>query len=206
MPAAAVPAPADLGNPPIEIEIDVAQREIRRRGPTVDTLRQVALDVQLDLIGKQPPMTAAVRAAAERVFSGLYRDADFQDVLTDGVSALHSTSPREIKRYVNLFRFYTFVAHGLRVDGVVEITTEQTAKLAAFAIRWPQVVSLLGDTGSGHPLARLENAARADDEEWLSVLRDVLPGIGEKLPAWAPELRSFLSTGPQIARVAAHLI
>jgi hypothetical protein len=193
------PAPAD---------IDALEQEIRNHYPGTETLREITLAAQRSVLQEPPPIVPAARAAAERVYRDLYRDADFHGVLAVGLTALKSTNPREIKRYVNLFRFYTFIAQGYQIDGLVDITAAQTAKLAAFAIRWPYVLSRFADTNAQHPLTALEHAARTDDVAWLAELRTVLPNLDKDTaePVWATDLRAFLASGTEIGDAAARLI
>lgn len=80
--------------------------------------------------------------------------------------ALRSANPRESKRYVNLFRFYSFITLRQRMEG----TAPGDARLAALAIRWPD---LLGPLGQGAILGKLEEAAAGHSgEEWVTLLTE----------------------------------
>jgi hypothetical protein len=181
---------------------------IRRRNPTLDDLRSVTLEAQREVLDQPSPLTPAALRAADRVFGDLYRDTDSQDVLTDGVTQLASNNPREIKRYVNLFRFYTFISQRHRLEGLPALSPEQAAQLAALTIRWPHVLSLLQHTGAEHPVVALERAARAeDDEAWREALANAAPAPnGISALSWAASLRTFLANGPELGPEAARLI
>ena len=57
-------------------------------------------------------------------------------------------NPREIKRFVNVFRFYVFIRQERNPDGLrTPETLIQVAKLAVLTIRWPQMRGLLGRHG-----------------------------------------------------------
>lgn len=194
--------------PPDEADIAALVAAIRRRNPTLDDLRSVTLEAQREVLDQPSPLTPAALRAADRVFGDLYRDTDSQDVLTDGVTQLASNNPREIKRYVNLFRFYTFISQRHRLEGLPALSPEQAAQLAALTIRWPHVLSLLQHTGAEHPVVALERAARAeDDEAWREALANAAPAPnGISALSWAASLRTFLANGPELGPEAARLI
>lgn len=189
-------------------EIDALTAAIRRRNPTLDNLRSVTLEAQREVLDQPAPLTPAALRAADRVFGNLYRDTDSEDVLTAGVAQLATSNPREIKRYVNLFRFYMFISQRHRLEGLSALAPDQAAKLAALTIRWPHVLSLLHHPGGVHPVALLERAARAEnDEAWGKAMAEAAPSQA-KNPAcsWSDPLRSFLSAGPELGSEAARLV
>jgi hypothetical protein len=193
-----------------EVE-DRLVEEIRRRGPSTGTLAAAAGAAQREVLGRDGPLGAETLAAAERVFAELYSDRGARPAILAALPALGSRNPRELKRYVNLFRFYTFVAERERLRGLPAPGGEQIAKLAAFAIRWPQLTSRFGAArrDEPHPLAVLEGAARADGDgdaaAWLAALAGAgLTGTGQ--PAWGPALRAFLVAEPAIGGVACRLL
>ncbi|TYB49538.1 P-loop NTPase fold protein [Actinomadura chibensis] len=200
------------------------ERRIRARQPTPETLRETALAVQRELLDLPEPLRPMTLAAADRVVSDLYSDLDAHAVLARSLPVLGSRNPREIKRFVNLFRFYSFVAERQRLLGAPAPDQEQIAKLAAFAIRWPHVISMLGAStavaASEHPLQRLERAAREGDPSgWTTELRAVFPVFDVPSdqsadaaaspalpPGWGDDLRAFLREGPEIAPIARRFI
>ncbi len=194
---------------PDKSEVSAIEQAIRSRRPTPDTLHQLALEAQWEVLRQPAPLGASAFAAADRIFADLYSDIDAQAALTKTLPALSSSNPREIKRFVNLFRFYTFIVERQRLLGFAVPSQEQIAKLAAFAIRWPNLVSMFGFAEIDHPLATLERAARGDDDEqWTEILHRVFPAAGNKdaSPDWSEDLRLFLRDGPGIGTVAAQLL
>jgi hypothetical protein len=91
-----------------------ASGRIRALRPTLDTLpdtiQKVVSEVPTFFDLTSPPQPGAVRQlvlrAAERVFGDIYTDTTAFDAIGAALPALRSSNPREIKRYVNLFRFY----------------------------------------------------------------------------------------------------
>lgn len=217
------PGPAPFDSLPVRPEpddLDEIERLIRARQPTPDTLREIALAVQQERLDLPEPLHPTTLAAADRVVSDLYSDLDAHSVLADSLPVLASRNPREIKRFVNLFRFYSFVAERQRLLGAPAPDQTQVAKLAAFSIRWPHVVSMLGSAAdTDHPLARLERAARdGDRSRWDAELRGIFPVFDVPAdqppdtpspilpPGWGDDLRTFLREGAEIGTVAARFI
>ncbi|TLF66853.1 serine protease [Nocardia asteroides NBRC 15531] len=197
------------------LDLDLVRQltiEIRRRSPSPTTLPETARAAQHLLIPHAP--TDSLRpetvAAVETVLKDLYRDADAADAITAALPSLAATTPREVKRYINLFRFYTFVAQRQRLDGLMAPSAEQIAKLAALAIRWPHLMSLIGPSSNDgeHPLEALEQASRNSTQSWAQVVAVVglsLPTDAE-LPIWCADLKAFLATDPKIGSLAARLL
>jgi len=115
---------------------------IRRRVPTVRTLPAAAREAQEEVLGQAAGQLGPdALEAANRVFVDLYSDADALDAIVAAVPDLGSGNPREIKRFVNLFRFYTFIAQQDRLRGGQAPTGQEVAKLAILAIRWPHLLN-----------------------------------------------------------------
>jgi hypothetical protein len=185
---------------------------IRARRPTVRGLPDVALHVQGELVpaaGVREPLPET-RTAVESVLKDIYRDEDAADALAAALPGLGGTTPRAIKRYLNLFRFYTFIVELQRLDGAASPSKEQVAKLAALAIRWPQLVATIGGAGTDdeHPLEGLEEASRtgAGWTEALARYCGVAPAVGGAAPAWYTDVRTFLADGPRVGALAARLL
>ncbi|WP_239157452.1 KAP family P-loop NTPase fold protein [Actinocatenispora thailandica] len=159
-----------------------------------DELRAAALDAQRTVLGIDGEPAPETLAAAERVFAERYSDRDAAEPIRAALPSLGTGNPREIKRYVNLFRFYTFLAERLRLRGAAVPEPASIAKLAAFTIRWPQLVSAPA-TATAIALAELESAATGEDDRWCEGLTAVCPGLPT---GTAGTLRAFLRTGPAI--------
>ena len=166
--------------------------------------------------------TAARRIAddvAIRRFSRSFTDDDDQvrQVIVNEALSLPSRNPREMKRLVNLFRFYTLIVNERRV--LVEASSQaevfaQVARVAALANRWPHLLTALGaPVGSGRgrddqrPIAleSLEQAAGDSDEEWGKALT----ACGLARPTGPPEpdgLREFLRSGTPMGILARELL
>lgn len=152
------------------LRMDLVRRiedAIRSGTPTAENLAQAARDAQAQIVGEVPDGVLLPEAleAANRVFVELYSDADSRDAIEEALPKLDSANPREIKRFINLFRFYTFVAQQDRLRGVLAPDGPEIAKLAVLAIRWPHLLNALGARlaidGAPSALAHLERHARA---------------------------------------------
>jgi hypothetical protein len=210
-----------LGDDGAALRMDLVRRieqEIRGRSPTVDGLPAAARWAQDAVIASSPddPLVPETLEAANRVFVELYSDADSRDAILAAIPLLDSSSPREVKRFINLFRFYSFIAQQYRLRNGPAPDGPEIAKLAVLAIRWPHLLNALGTrlAGDGEPtaLARLEAQARADGEQpdgWQGALAAAgLDGTGPGSPEHTTnaELHRFLASGPEIAAASELLL
>lgn len=196
---------------------------IRRRFPTVESLPEVARDSQQEVLGAAATqLRQETIAAANRVLVEIYSDAEARAAILDGVPEIESGNPRQIKRFVNLFRFYTFVAQQHRLQGRPAPVGKAIAKLAVIAIRWPHLLHTFGAPaggGGGSILLQLERQAREpapDDappetiDGWRTALIDagLVPDEAQwpAHEAWTEQLRRFLARGPAVAADAVHLL
>ncbi|WP_214319840.1 P-loop NTPase fold protein [Nonomuraea sediminis] len=193
--------PSGQGRPSPE-EVAAIEQEIRDRHPTPDTLREVALEVQLERLGLPAPLRPVTLAAADRVVSDLYSDLDALATLKQTMPMLSSRNPREVKRLVNLYRFYTFIAERQRLIGEESPDPAQIAKLAILAIRWPHLTGTLAPADGEHPLARLERCARENrQDDWPRAFQaDTMAP-----PRCGGELWQFLREGAELGACASWL-
>jgi V8-like Glu-specific endopeptidase len=185
---------------------------IRAHRPTARNLREVASQTQDELVPSAGvrELLPETRAAVESVFREIYRDEDAADALAAALPGLGWTTPREIKRYLNLFRFFTFIVGLQRLDPVERPSSEQVAKLAALAIRWPHLVFAISGTFTGgtHPLEGLEEASRTEDgwAEALARFAGIAPATHRQAPPWHADVRRVLAEGPRIGALARLLL
>lgn len=80
---------------------------------------------------------------------------------------LSSRDPCEVKRLVNLYRFYTFIAE----------ESPDPEQIAILAIRWPHLTGTLASADGEQPLARLERRVKENRQDnWPRPWRR--PGAG----------------------------
>ena len=156
------------------------------------------------------PLSPAVQEAAMRVFAEMYDAAAARRAVTQALPVLGSHNPREIKRFVNLFRFYSYIRLANQLAGQPVPDPPQLAKLTALVIRWPQLLSVLGGAPDGeapHPLTVLERAAAGDDGAWQEAVGTHLAHRidGDRSAPWAADLRAFLARPPVIGPAAGML-
>jgi hypothetical protein len=216
-----------------ELRMDLVRRiedAIRSGTPSVETLALAARRAQEKIVPDVPAGMLLPEAleAANRVFVELYSDADSRDAIVDALPNLDSANPREIKRFINLFRFYSFVAQQDRLRGAPAPDGPEIAKLAVLAIRWPHLLNALGARlpidGAPSVLTHLEGHARggangaadADGkpDTWEEALATAgladgtiaagAPGDADHL--WIDDLRGFLASEPSIAKASERLL
>jgi hypothetical protein len=152
----------------------------------------------------------------DRIFATLYSDRGAYQSVEAVLPVLKTNNPREIKRYINLFRFYMFIRYQQRRPGEAPQSGDEIAKLAALAIRWPQLLTTFTSaSGGNNPLHKLESVARnklgygevddvlSEPDKWIEALTEI--GFAETAP-WCDDLRRFLSMGPEIGDVAQQLL
>lgn len=171
---------------------------IRALSPTLHTLDD-AVRAASEALGASPEASAR---AAERVFDELYGDENAYRAIEAALPALALTNPRAVKRYLNVFRFYSLVTYRRHLAGSPRPADAAVAKLAALTVRWPHLLSAL--TGEAHPgtsvLDRLEEAALArDGDAWARTMEEA--GLAEE-----EALRQLLATRPPIASLADTLL
>ncbi|MGC5013915.1 P-loop NTPase fold protein [Streptosporangium sp. DT93] len=203
-------------DPPDPVQVSRLQDAIWALRPTTVTideaarLAQDALGIECsDAVGG---LCAATREAADRVYDDLYSDENAYRAIEFVLPALTFFNPREIKRYVNVFRFYSFLTYRRALAGAAPASDGEVAKLAALAVQWPHLLSLLVRESEGVSVLRLLEGAAGDAESWRRALRET--GLTPSDPgtsgaSGAPRLdslRDLLSRPHPIADLARYLL
>ncbi len=201
-----------------------------------ETMRRLGADPPIDRIGaiseaaKQlydAPGIAEedVIRAAEAEFSERFRDDDpiVQEAIRSQATTL-SSNPREIKRYINVFRFYAFIQVRRDLRQLETPSYEQLAKLSALAIHWPHLLGLFGQsTAAGSSvldeLERLAIRAKAGDDAdesgvvsangrnvWLEGIKAAGFPEGRSSDLAAQDLRTLLAQEPMIGSSASGFL
>ncbi|MGC2694251.1 MAG: P-loop NTPase fold protein, partial [Candidatus Angelobacter sp.] len=221
-------APAALGSETTS-QVPEVERKIQNwvrlfKSPT--TIDQV-VKMSDDLL-KQVPVEErwAAAEASKRVFERTFTDRDpaIKKFITE-IMHLVGGNPRQIKRYVNVFRFYSALRHSLRVDAaaqgrVVNLPVDEgLAKFVALSINWPHAidclrlrgVNIVGNTPEMKSLLAileeksksLEENGSESDREWAEFLdKNGLLLLG-KWVSTRP-FRQFLARGESICEIEGH--
>ncbi|MEU4833961.1 P-loop NTPase fold protein [Streptosporangium sp. NPDC023615] len=210
-------------DPPDPVQVSRLQDAIWALRPTTTTideaarLAQDALGIECsDAVGG---LCAATREAADRVYDDLYSDENAYRAIEFVLPALTFFNPREIKRYVNVFRFYSFLTYRRALAGAAPASDGEVAKLAALAVQWPHLLTLLVKEYEGVSVLRLLEGAAGDAESWRRALRETGltvpdPGVpagaagaaGGAGAARLDSLRDLLSRPHPIADLARYLL
>jgi KAP family P-loop domain/Caspase domain len=143
---------ADQGN--MESRLDAGklrqmEEAIRRRHPSIENLSEAAAVAEKEVAGASESATAFSAEAKEAMRRELKRrlhpdDPEVQAIVATVVGRL-AKNPREIKRFVNVFRFYAVIRQEREAVGLpVPDTLTEIAKLAVLAVRWPHLRAALG--------------------------------------------------------------
>jgi KAP family P-loop domain len=153
----------------------------------------------------QETLNTARRPVTERRLS--IDDPEVREAIDYASPCLHR-NPREIKRFVNLFRFFTMIYDERRAENLpTPASLHEVAKLAVLGIRWPGLLSTLalsaGDGGDRTIFEVLEDppgSGRAASKD--AALKRTLnaAGLTESTVSrvMAPELRAFLQGQPKV--------
>lgn len=191
--------------------------EIRRVNPRPDEIRQLAHTIRQKFLLPESIINDPLTIRAIRqVFAEMFDEnrEEVRDAISAGVRWMGTGNPRQIKRFVNLFRFYAFVAteYGLRNKSSLELL--QTAKLAALATRWPHLLEFLGSNANdGNTwLTWLENHSSSDLSDLIEDMNSGEDGNLSKITDHSQfgvigELRQFLKKDDvKIGSAARYLI
>jgi hypothetical protein len=207
-----------------EIVSSIRKSFLRQELLDIQEIHNAARRSQLRLYGvSSSRLIPEAAEAAERVFAEQFSDNDpeVREAIKEGARHLGDFNPRQIKRFINLFRFYTFIeAQRVLQDGTEQElvpTRKQIVKLAVLVIRWPHLLNAFtnpapnGNTDS--VLGLLEKSAyeaqseHADRVVWNDALKQagLLKDGSDSKPNFL-KLQKFLASDPKIATVAARFI
>ncbi|HEY7073105.1 MAG TPA: peptidoglycan-binding protein [Acidimicrobiales bacterium] len=205
-------------------EAEQAVLEQRRAQPRLADLPRERAEVEQRAREQHGLDEAEARIVADDVtvrrFASTYSDEDdnVRKAIVTEALALPHRNPREMKRLVNLFRFYALIVNERRVLVDAESQTEvfaQVARLAALTNRWPHLLNALGAPGSptgeedgGRRVVfeDLEDAADGPEETWSELLTAHGLAGGEGRRGEPEGLRDFLKGGPRVGSLARELL
>jgi KAP-like P-loop domain-containing protein len=155
-----------------------------------------------------PEREAVLQKAARLEFENDFSDEHARRMLLRYANDL-SGNPREIKRFVNVFRFYAYVDFWRRTQGFDTPGLEGAAKLARIAIGWPSMLTALARdvarNGTSLPLIAHLEQAKGDDAVWAECVALAPERVRARLAA-LPELRAAIAKEPLVgASVAGFL-
>jgi hypothetical protein len=116
-----------------------------------------------------------------------------------------AANPREIKRFVNLFRFLVMIDSERGLQGLPSLgDLRAIAKVAVLHLRWPDLLAVLGQlTPDGETyfeqLERMAPRRRPDPVADFLTSTGLSSYVAQRLTTW--DLRSFLNAEPKIGAV-----
>ena len=201
-------------------EEDVEQFKIELTGlslsEVVEKSNKVLADAPLE-------KRRAAAEASKRAYAQAFVERDpLMAKFVKEVAQLVDGNPRQIKRYVNVFRFYSTLRHSLQVDGVASEkelpSDEMMAKFVALSVHWPHAMDCLrkkdakASESNGRKVTLLESLeleSRKTPEEVAAVDASWEKFVGKEglgLGAWAmrPAFREFLARGESLFQNEGH--
>jgi hypothetical protein len=202
-------------------EREPVEEEPRAQSARSDRKAQAAAG-KLSLDDRDAALARDTRRAMSQEFGRrLKRDSPEVRAIVAAFAGQLDGTPREVKRFVNVFRFYAFIHQNRAVSGrTPRASLIQVAKLAMLAVRWPHLRGILG-TGvplgeHGSVLELLESLLRETDSAAAeSDIRDALDNqlaVAGVRPAMrtavldCDDLCAFLAGPPRIDASVASLL
>jgi KAP family P-loop domain/EVE domain len=194
-------------------EVKKVQQSIRELNPTgsiegiSDAMEKVREQKRAEGSGGAN-LDALVQQAARREFRDIFSDAHARAMVMRHADEL-SGNPREIKRFVNVLRFYAYIEFWRKTQGFDTPGLEGAAKLARIAITWPRLLSVLAkevphNGGTLSLLGCLEEAG-SDDSAWDACIENAPEQFRAQL-ANERQLRAVISRQPRVgANIAGFL-
>jgi len=154
------------------------------------------------------PREALVRETANLASDDLFSNDDqaVRELVRRWAGHLWRNNPREMKRFLNLYRFYAFLKVRRLNMGLPTPTDDELAKLAVLGIRWPHLAGLLGQPiGPSDPrqqIALLEDLARSAPKGGRKGAVHEAPPLDKRLLdelTSSEELREYLVSEPRLA-------
>ena len=201
------------------VRIQTYTAELQRTSTTID---EVVKQTEEMLSQAKPEERTAIAEASKRAYAAKFTDRDPAiSRFIERTLTLFQGNPRQLKRYVNVFRFVSTLRHHLLMDraasgiaGARLPDDEALTKFVALSIQWPQAGDYLrmsrsetGDGASpdvGSMLAALEHGARdlrnqpaaVADALWESYVK----AIRLEPTPWlcSRQLREFLAQGASV--------
>jgi hypothetical protein len=138
-----------------------------------------------------------------------------RDALHEAVQNLPGRNPRQIKAFVNLWRFYMALEHQLGVTtsslSGTQVHSAELARLVEIMVRWPWLLDPLGARRSygGRPtnlLGILQQAAR-DEQGWYeAVEREGIDPNDEDIRGLRELLQRHGTDGDELVAIAARYL
>jgi hypothetical protein len=227
----ATPATPDDMTPPKSSSLDVVVVALyveaikkQKIGLSIAGIRNAARAAQAAVSGvsADAALSREAVAAARQVFEELLseKNPDVRHAIESGIDLLGPRNPRQVKRFINLFRFYAFI-EGVRTFSAADNARAEdltaVAKVAAMAIRWPSLVSALTRKSNGHHILDVLEAGAAEGADWPAALRTTgllgsAAALAKDADASLPaarrfdDLRHLLASGPKTAALGRRLL
>jgi hypothetical protein len=155
-------------------EVKEIEELFRKENVATAAAVRPALDRVREHAAQAAPLTtrqeAAIRKVGRKEFAQRLseHDPEVRRTLRQLAGEL-PPNPREIKRFINVFRFYAYIQYWREDAGLPTPTLNGVAKLALLAVRYPHLLTALGEDVAQHGdrgclLALLESAQ--DEADW----------------------------------------
>jgi hypothetical protein len=170
-----------------------------------EQLRDAALSGVVEMAAAVAPRGAeaeAVRRAVARRLS--IEDAEVKRAIKYAAAYLDA-NPREIKRFVNVFRFLVMIHTERSIEGLTTTASlEQLAKLALVSTRWPELMSTLARPSGAETIFELLEQSEDESVRATLIAARVSDKYVERL--LGDRLGPILRAEPTVGSAARHYL
>ena len=125
------------------VSLDTLVNRLDTAAPSLDAISDAAKSLIEHETASQEAIVQAATELFDRRFHRANREVD--SALKRELRQLTVINGREVKRFVNLFRFYAVIGARRRLQGYESATIGEAATLAAIAARWPDIVGVAAE-------------------------------------------------------------
>jgi hypothetical protein len=209
----------DVDNNNINLKrIDEVARSVENKSSDIVNIEEIANDLaersglndekQREILHQVIRQRSNTKKIDQGIDSFSDKDPNIRKLITDATNQL-SNNPREIKRFLNVFRFYYFLRWARKGQGLLAPSLEELTRWIILSLKWPDVVRwiqwspILSEykTQSEKTFASTKSRLMAleqlgekstDQRDWESKMNDIL-GPETYLPYWVKDesLRIF---------------
>lgn len=156
-------------------------------------------DVQVTRMKDQLEARVVQRQLDEGIEKFNDQNPELQKVIS-AASLYFRGNPRELKRFINAFRFQYFLWWAQRAQGLSVPTLDQLRRWTVLSMKWPEVVRWLRRSGGSEWRASAEAGAKANGEAALPTRLKLLEEISDAaadLPDWQARALRDLRLKPE---------
>jgi hypothetical protein len=194
------------------------EKEHSSNKPVQEIVQQVQKDLKLDDTERDQLLKDAV--TIKKMDENIRSFTDNEELLAERIVSSvtsYSRNPRDVKRFVNSFRFYYFLRSAREARNQAAPSLAQLSRWIVLSLRWPGIIrwlrgrGLVSEKSAVRDLALLETAAQKSSSlaAWVDAARETMR-LTDKEMTWLSdeEMHSFFAAEsklPEAERLSASI-